>query len=104
MPNLRGTSWGATPVVLGDAGGVVTWSIAQGGEDLSAFSGVSGVSVAPNSFLTFDYERIITRAFDDWSAAGNIEFIQVDDPGGAAGAVLDPDIRIFSARSLGLLA
>ena len=95
MANTTGDSWGATPTVLGDAGGVVTWSIVGPGENISLFPDVYGSSVDPGGFLTIDYVGIIRQAFDDWSTHGNIEFMQVEDDGGSAGSALHPDIRIF---------
>ena len=94
MPNLVGTSWGATPSLLGDAGGIVTWSIAPGGLDTAQFPD-GGFSVDPDSFLTIDYQQRIRDAFAEWSGAGNIEFMQLPDPGTAAGSSTAPDIRIF---------
>lgn len=93
MPNLSGDSWG-TPQ-LGDAGGVVTWSIAAGGSDISQFSGGSNLSVEGNSFLNFDFVEEISTALAQWSGVGNIEFMQIEDGGGAAGTGLAADIRIF---------
>ena len=69
MANLVGTSWGETPGLRGDAGGVVTWSIAGGGLGLNAFGG-GGRSVDPDTFLTIDYEAIIRQAMVDWSSFG----------------------------------
>ncbi len=94
MPNIVGTSWGATPWLAGDAGGVVTWSIAGAGENITAFP-TAGTSVDPDGFLTIDYVGLISDAFAEWSAQGNIEFMHVADPGGSAGGTADVDIRIF---------
>lgn len=91
MPNLIGTKWGNP--ALGTPGGVVTWSIAKAGEGLGRF-GV-GASVNPRNFLTFDYEKVIREALAEWSAAGDIEFIRVEDKGGAAGDGAIADMRFF---------
>ena len=93
MPNIIGTKWG--PAALGTSGGVVTWSLAGAGESIARFPGVGGTSVRGESFLKFDYRKVIRDAFAEWSRHGNIEFIQIEDEGGAAGAALTPDIRIF---------
>lgn len=93
MPVLTGGSWGETPSIAGDAGGVVTWSIAPGGENLSAFP-ASAIADFRDLFR-FDFEAIIQRAFEAWSSHGNIEFMQLKDPGGDPGTVATPDIRIF---------
>ncbi|WP_299848863.1 matrixin family metalloprotease [uncultured Roseovarius sp.] len=93
MPNIIGTKWGQG--ALGTSGGVVTWSLAGAGESVARFPGVGGSSVRGESFLKFDYRKVIRDAFDEWSRHGNIEFIQLEDKGGAAGASSAPDIRIF---------
>uniref|UniRef100_UPI0035292619 matrixin family metalloprotease n=1 Tax=Roseovarius conchicola TaxID=3121636 RepID=UPI0035292619 len=96
MANPGGSSWGSTPSTLGDAGGVVTWSIAGGGENISEFGINNGNSIDPASaFQNLQYENLIRQSFEEWSRYGNIEFMQVEDTGGAAGQVADPDIRIF---------
>ncbi len=92
MPNLVGTKWGAR--AEGTPGGVITWSLADGGESLRRF-GVSGSSIDGDNFLNFDYRQVISDAFAAWSTYGDIEFVQVEDRGGAAGASLVADIRLF---------
>ena len=93
MPNLFGTKWGDS--TLGTAGGTITWSLAPAGSDVSAF-GVGDVdSVSGDSAFFCDFREAISQAFSDWSRFGNIEFIQTEDPGGAAGATGEVDIRIF---------
>ncbi|MEM7238117.1 MAG: matrixin family metalloprotease [Pseudomonadota bacterium] len=92
MPSFAGTKWGS--LGFGNPGGVVTWSFAAPGSDISAFgdsTAVSGRSVDPDSFLTVDYERVFQDAFSEWSEVADIEFLQVNDPGNAGLA----DIRIF---------
>ncbi len=98
MPELSGTKWGSHEP--GTAGGVVTWSIAPSGEDIHWFTeeqAGTSFSVDPATVYTFDFEASIRMAFAEWSRYGNIEFVQVTDPGGAAGDQIDPDIRIFFA-------
>jgi Ca2+-binding RTX toxin-like protein len=98
MPELSGTKWGSHEP--GTTGGVVTWSIAPSQEDVSEFwrqlPGTS-FSVDPATVYTFDFEASLRMAFAAWSRYGNVEFVQVVDPGGAAGDQIDPDIRIFFA-------
>lgn len=95
MANPIGSSWGKTPVVLGDTGGVVTWSFGPPGVSIVVFSDVDGLSVSGDSFLNFNFASVIRNAFGAWSRYGNIEFMQVEDGGGAAGAGKVADIRIF---------
>ena len=101
MAVTGGVSWGNTLTTLGDAGGVVTWSIAGIGNAIDTFYSSSGItnpggsSVDPNSIFSFDYQAVIQSAFAEWASFGNIEFLQLADTGGAAGAVTDPTIRIF---------
>ena len=93
MPNIIGRKWGSSE--LGTAGGTVTWSLAGAGEDISRFSVGSGLSTTGDTFLDYDYAQVIADAFAEWSKHGDIEFEQVEDGGGAAGASHDADIRIF---------
>ena len=93
MAEITGSNWG-TPE-LGDAGGVVTWSFAGAGLDISSFGDSSGDSVDGDSFLTFNYEDVVRDAFAQWSTFGNIEFMQIEDGGGDAGSGTVADIRIF---------
>ncbi|MFD1157617.1 matrixin family metalloprotease [Roseovarius aestuarii] len=93
MANVIGTKWG--PNKIGTKGGVVTWSIAGAGESTNNFDAGGGRSVNGSSFLNFDFRQVISDAFAAWSSYGNIEFMQVADPGGAAGASAASDIRIF---------
>jgi Ca2+-binding RTX toxin-like protein len=61
-----------------------------GGTSISTSQSVDG-----SSFLNFDFMAEIARAFALWSTYGDIEFMQVEDSGGAAGSQIYPDIRIF---------
>ncbi|MEO3414730.1 matrixin family metalloprotease [Roseovarius sp. CAU 1744] len=107
MPNLYGTKWGDP--AIGTTGGVVTWSIADGGENINDFFSryyYEMNSRDPGRFLRFNYEKVIENAFAEWAKYGNIQFQQVPDGGGAAGSQDDGDIRIFfgplPGRTLGL--
>lgn len=94
--NIYGTSWGPTRSTLGDAGGVVTYSIAGAGFDLSRFGQGNIDSVDGSEFYSdIDYETEIANAFAQWSDHADIEFVQVEDGGGDAGSSRDGDIRIF---------
>ncbi|MFD1158923.1 matrixin family metalloprotease [Roseovarius aestuarii] len=99
MANLAGTKWGSNKI--GTKGGVVTWSIAGAGENISGFGTASGNSVSGGSFLNFDFRQVISDAFASWSNYGDIEFIQVSDPGGGIGTSAASDIRIFFGVILG---
>ncbi len=93
MPEIIGTKWGEKG--LGNPGGVVTWSIAGAGEGIGRFGAGSSRSQNPDNLFTFDYRQVISDAFAQWSAHGDIEFIQVKDGGGSAGSSGTADIRIF---------
>ncbi|MEO0820905.1 MAG: DUF4214 domain-containing protein [Pseudomonadota bacterium] len=90
--SLSSGKWGDAG--LGVDGGVVTWSIGGGGIDTSDFDGGS-VSIDPETVFDFDYTRAIGDAFDAWSAAANITFVQVPDDGVASNALSVGDIRVF---------
>ena len=96
MANVSNYNWGTQQ--LGDAGGVITWSLVGGGEDISAFFDPEDPplsSVDPDSYLTIDYQAMIRAAFAEWSSYGDIEFMQITDDGGGAGDTAHADIRIF---------
>lgn len=94
VDNVYGTSWGETRSTVGDAGGVVTWSLAGAGYDIVSAFGASGTSV-DSSVLGFDVQDTISAAFDAWATYGNIEFMQVEDSGGDPGTSHMADIRVF---------
>ncbi len=93
MANIFGTKWGSSE--LGTAGGLVTWSLANAGEDISRFGTDTKVSTTGDTFLSYDFETVIADAFAEWSKYGDIEFSQIEDQGGAAGVGTEADIRIF---------
>lgn len=98
MSVVTGYKWGNS--VLGTEGGVVTWSIAGGGIDVTKFHGLGFAiagdrSVDPNQYLTFDFVGALRQAFNAWSLAAGIDFIQVADSNSPAGGASYPDIRIF---------
>ncbi|MEM8989612.1 MAG: matrixin family metalloprotease [Pseudomonadota bacterium] len=98
--------WGAD-LSLGTPGDVVSWSIVGPGEELAALEftnpvtgetplPVNGIrSRDPFSELSFDVEARLRAAFADWSEVANVEFIQVEDQGGAAGVGETADVRFF---------
>lgn len=92
--NISGLKWGDR--TQGTEGGVVTWSIAGAGESLNAFSSVGGSSTGFGDF-NFDVAAQLRAAFDAWSAVANVDFVQVEDQGGAATSSSTGDIRIFAA-------
>lgn len=90
--------WGGQ--ALGTAGGVVTWSVAGGGWDVSNFSTLSGgplVSVDP-AVLGADPVPALAAAFARWSEVADIDFVQVPDGGGGTLEGRDGDIRVFFAN------
>ncbi len=95
MAEFFGQKWGDSNI-FGTSGNVVTWSVAGGGIDISGMRYVrSDTSTALNTFLDFDFVKILQRAFDAWSAVANIEFVRVRDGGDAHDTDLVADIRIF---------
>ena len=93
LANIVGSKWGSS--TLGTAGGLVTWSLAAAGSDISRFNVATQVSTTGDTFLDYDFEKVISDAFAEWSRYGDIEFQQVEDQGGAAGVGVSADIRIF---------
>ncbi len=93
MPNFVGKKWGHT--AFGTPSGIVTWSIVGAGENISRFPVADGQSVAGESFINFDFEQVIRDAVAEWSRYGNIDLVQIEDKGGAAGVGREADIRIF---------
>jgi Ca2+-binding RTX toxin-like protein len=91
--------WGPTGS-FGTSGGVVTWSLAGVGlANQSYFSDFfTGLTVNPAVALGFDPAPILRQAFDAWSRAANITFVQTTDGGGAIGVGESADIRISMAR------
>lgn len=61
----------------GTHAGIVTWSIAPAGVHVPDFGNVNPTTVPTPANPNFDVQDQIRDAFDDWSAAANIEFIQV---------------------------
>ncbi|MEM7505253.1 MAG: matrixin family metalloprotease [Pseudomonadota bacterium] len=92
--NISGLKWGDR--TQGTESGVVTWSIAGAGESVNAFSSASGTSQGFDDF-NFDVEAQLRAVFNAWSAVANIDFVQVEDQGGAATSNSTGDIRIFAA-------
>ena len=93
MANIVGTKWGDSK--LGTPGGLVTWSLAGAGLDITRFGTTTKKSTTGDTFLDYDYAKVIAEAFAEWSKYGDIEFKQVADRGGAAGTGTKADIRIF---------
>ncbi|MEM6677296.1 MAG: DUF4214 domain-containing protein [Pseudomonadota bacterium] len=75
---LIGRKWGGPE--LATPGGVVTWSIGEAGVDISDFRAFSTTS-DPDELYAYDVEPLLREAFAVWSAAADIEFIQVEDSG-----------------------
>lgn len=96
MPKIFGTKWGESKD-LGAPGGVVTWSVvAAGTPGVSVFSETTGSNLAADPFsrTTIDVIAAIRSSFAEWSAAADIEFLQVKDGGGRIGVGTNADIRI----------
>ncbi|MGE5538954.1 MAG: matrixin family metalloprotease [Gemmatimonas sp.] len=100
---LWGSRWGDDPTHLGGAGGVVTWSLVGDGTpiapDIAADIGTSfghpvAATTALSSFLYDGFVEQLKAAFAQWSSVANIDFVQVQDDGGAVGTGPTGDIRI----------
>ncbi len=71
-----GLKWGDE--VLGSPGGVITWSIAGPGEDITAYRN-NTVSDDFDEFFGIDIAPVIRGAFAAWSEVADIEFVEVED-------------------------
>jgi hypothetical protein len=90
-----GSSSGGYTTTLGASGGVVAWSLAGAGFTNNTGQGFfTGSTVDMGTFLPFDYQAELRRAFDAWASVANIEFIQVVDGGGNIGNGTMPPIRV----------
>ncbi len=94
MAEFLSSKWGSQE--LGTPGGVVTWSIVGHNQAISrAFRLSDDVqTVSPDGLFPFSVTELIQASFNTWSASGNIEFLQINDPQGAVGAEGLADIRI----------
>src|SRR5262245_42684404 len=91
---LSGGKWGPSGT-LGTTGGTVTWSIAGAGLSyLGGYSFFTGTTAGLSSFLPADYVTQIANAFGAWSAAANINFVQVADDDKNFGVGTNANIRI----------
>ena len=91
----RWTDGGGYTTVLGGSGGTITWSLGGAGlTDVTGAGFYTGESVEMSTFLPFDFEATLQRAFDAWSAYGDIEFVQVADGGGNIGVGDEATIRV----------
>ena len=92
MAEFFGQKWGETNA-FGTPGNVVTWSVAGGGIDIIGLGFTkSTTSTSLDTFTNFNFVEVIKTAFEIWSAVANIEFVQVDDGGGAHGYCRQPAI------------
>jgi hypothetical protein len=94
--------WGAP--VFGTPGGVVTWSITPGTATV-----IPGYPYVPlDTFAPTDYEAHLKWAFDQWSAAANIQFLEVSDNGAAIATTPNAGVIRFTgielASGAGILA
>lgn len=104
MPRISGSKWGASQAP-GSSGGVVTWSLADGGLRgareafrLDFFGGRSDRSVSGDSLLPYSPVAVLKQAFESWSRHANIQFVQVKDDGARIGESWGADIRIGFVR------
>lgn len=107
MHNLTGTKWGSGSDFLGccdnfDAhgpqlpGGTVTYSFMANGVNLAGDCGMGCTNTAISSLPTFQscFMTEIADAFSAWSAVADIQFLPINDGGGAFNAGTIGDIRI----------
>lgn len=102
MPQFGGTKWGASQA-FGTPGGVVTWSIIDGGVSgvRSAFrlgGYASDQTIDAERRFPFSVEAALERAFALWSRHADITFVQVEDDGARVGQGWTADIRIGFAK------
>ena len=71
-----GLKWGDDRI--GTPGGVITWSVADAGQDISAFRN-NTLSHDFDDFFGLDVAPLIRRAFAAWSEVADIEFAEVED-------------------------
>lgn len=100
MPEISNRKWGAS-TILGTSGGVVTWSLVDGGKigvndtfGSATAAGSSDVSVDASRVLSYDPAPLIRQAFAAWEQHADISFVQVRDSGAAVGASDNAQIRI----------
>ena len=95
--NTFGSKWGNP--AFGTPGGTVTWSLPGAGlADMSGSSFFTGLTVAYDSFLSFDWRQAIEAAFDAWAQVADIDFQYVaDDTSGDIGVGNGAQIRIVAA-------
>ncbi len=103
---VYGKGWGSKwddPVW--PAGAVVTWSYIKpgAGPGSSGWIGPNTLGTGGTGDIRADidalygagaFDAAVQRAFDTWSAAANVQFVQVADSDGDFGTVTYPDIRI----------
>ncbi len=73
----------------------MAWSLAGAGwTNSTGQTFFTGSTVDMGTFLPFDYQAELRRAFDAWASVGNIEFIQIADGGANIGTGTLPTIRV----------
>jgi Ca2+-binding RTX toxin-like protein len=92
---LSGESWDPIPSAPADAPRLLTWSLVDSGiafADWMTF--IPSDTVSLQSFLYGNFLNDLYAAFDQWEAAANIRFLQVNDGGGVIGEDMVADIRV----------
>lgn len=82
---------------FGEPGGIITWSIAGAGVDITEFRN-NTLSRDFAETYAFDVEDAIRDAIEIWAAAGDIDFIQVPDDGVAGSEPSLSFARFFHGR------
>ncbi|MEM9140558.1 MAG: matrixin family metalloprotease [Pseudomonadota bacterium] len=96
MPKLVGTKWGDP--TLNTPGGVVTWSFAPVGHVFELSSQGDPINVGPPNQIAVD---LVRDAFQAWTDAGNVEFVQVADDGTGPGGDIRISFAVLSGNLLG---
>lgn len=93
---LAGGDWDPSPSAPLGGPPIVTWSLPPAGLILDPSLGAGAFPITPlSSFLSIDFQDILSSAFDAWSAVSNIDFIQVPDGLDNVGEETFGDVRIF---------
>ncbi|MCB1841809.1 MAG: matrixin family metalloprotease [Halioglobus sp.] len=107
--SVYGKGWGSKwDNPIWPNGATITWSFMTPGVALGpaappAWNGTNSLGTGSPADLRVKIDTVhgagafnaaVQRAFNTWSAAANLQFVQVADQGGAFGTVAAPDIRI----------
>ncbi len=91
---ILGTKWGNP---TRGTGATISYSFVADGvpQNETSWGNVPGANVGFERFLTGDFRRVVREAFDVWSRAANLTFVEVADGGEVFGAAGSGDIRFW---------